>query len=47
MSWELLGWDELDMTRSAHVFATHQMAMTQALEFNLLLNKSDSHEQMN
>ena len=30
------------MTRSAHVLATDQMAMTQAFEFNLLLNKSDS-----
>lgn len=42
MSWELLKWDELDMTRSAHVYATDQMAMTQAFEFNPLLNKSDS-----
>lgn len=30
------------MTRSAHIFATDQMAVTQAFEFNLLLNKSDS-----
>lgn len=35
-------WDESDVTRSAHVVATDQMAMTQAFEFNLLLNKSDS-----
>lgn len=31
MSWELVRWDELDMTRSAQVFATHQMAMTQSI----------------
>lgn len=30
------------MTRLAHIFATDQMAVTQAFEFNLLLNKSDS-----
>lgn len=30
------------MTWSAHIFATDQMAVTQAFEFNLLLNKSDS-----
>lgn len=30
------------MTRSAHIFATDQMAVTQAFEFNFLLNKSDS-----
>lgn len=30
------------MTRSAHIFATDQMAVTQAFEFNVLLNKSDS-----
>lgn len=41
-SQELPKSDELDRTGSAHVFGTDQLAVTQAVKFKLLLNKSES-----